>query len=187
MYNVILKASAFSKKKILKIGFIGSVKMMKGERDSPISWTCYKAYPHAIFILHDINTHCNITKVEELKQEAGKISNVDLQRRVIRVFYYLCVVTLQYVCPMIMILYLSMLYKTLGGGSWNGSETAAQAGGGGECPLHAEDAARRQDEDIGVEDILQSEHVDAIKEQVTLAWSSFKHIFTPLVFKVIKY
>ena len=34
-------------------------------------------------------------KMSELKQEAGKISNIDLQRLVIRVFYYLCVVTLQ--------------------------------------------------------------------------------------------
>ena len=59
-----------------------------------------------------------------LRQEAGKISNVDLQRIVIRVFYYLCVVTLQYVAPMILILYLSFLYKTLGGGSWIGQRNA---------------------------------------------------------------
>ena len=45
-------------------------------------------------------------KVAELKQEAGKISNLDLQRKVVRVFYYLCVVTLQYTAPMILILYL---------------------------------------------------------------------------------
>ena len=32
-------------------------------------------------------------KLEELKQEAGKISNVDLQKKVVRVFYYLCVVS----------------------------------------------------------------------------------------------
>ncbi len=31
-------------------------------------------------------------KMEELKQEAGKITNVDLQKLVARVFYYLCVV-----------------------------------------------------------------------------------------------
>merc|ERR1712080_733420 len=59
-------------------------------------------------------------KVNMLRQEAGKISNVELQRIVIRVFYYLCVVTLQYIAPMVLILYLSFLYKTLGGGSWVG-------------------------------------------------------------------
>lgn len=32
-------------------------------------------------------------KIEELKQEAGKISNVDLKKSIVRVFYYLCVVS----------------------------------------------------------------------------------------------
>ena len=31
--------------------------------------------------------------MEELKQEAGKISNVDLKKSIVRVFYYLCVVS----------------------------------------------------------------------------------------------
>ena len=31
-------------------------------------------------------------KMEEMKQEAGKISNVDLQKQIARIFYYLCVV-----------------------------------------------------------------------------------------------
>ena len=31
-------------------------------------------------------------KLEELKQEAGKISNIDLQKMVARVFYYTAVV-----------------------------------------------------------------------------------------------
>ena len=59
-------------------------------------------------------------RVAELKQEAGKISNVDLQRIVARIFYYLCVVTLQYVAPMILVLYLALMYKTMGGGTWTG-------------------------------------------------------------------
>lgn len=33
-------------------------------------------------------------KMEEMKQEAGKISNVDLQKQIARIFYYLCVVRL---------------------------------------------------------------------------------------------
>ena len=55
-----------------------------------------------------------------MKQEAGKISNVDLQKLVARIFYYLCVVTLQYVAPMILVLYLALMYKTMGGGTWTG-------------------------------------------------------------------
>merc|ERR1719378_785670 len=58
-------------------------------------------------------------KMDELKQEAGKISNVDLKKSIVRVFYYLCVVTLQYVCPMILILFMTFIYKTMGdGGRW---------------------------------------------------------------------
>jgi len=128
-------------------------------------------------------------KMSELKQEAGKISNIDLQRLVIRVFYYLCVVTLQYVAPMIMILYLSLLYKTLGGGSWNGQLAPTTEGqcSVDQCPIDqprqvVEDAGSNPE--IGIGEILNSEEtVGAIRDQFSLAWSSFKHIFTPQVFK----
>ena len=52
-------------------------------------------------LLRYLQAYLNLAydKVNMLRQEAGKISNVDLQRIVIRVFYYLCVVTLQYVAP----------------------------------------------------------------------------------------
>lgn len=36
------------------------------------------------------------------------------------VFYYLCVVALQYICPIIMCLYMALMYKTLGGYTWSG-------------------------------------------------------------------
>ena len=112
-----------------------------------------------------------------------------MQRRVIRVFYYLCVVTLQYTAPMILILYLSFLYKTLGGGSW--------------AALHGENAAVLEDgtcgleecsgvdefkemevpvegsgeKDIGIGSIInQEETVEAIAEQFSLAWTSLKNV-----------
>jgi hypothetical protein len=119
-------------------------------------------------------------KVQDLKQEAGKISNIDLQRLVIRVFYYLCVVTLQYVAPMILILYLSFLYKSLGEGSWNGTASSTPAEQQ-ECSI---DKTPEEVSEIGIGDMLnQEETVDAIKDQFSLAWASFKHIFTPQVFK----
>ena len=67
-----------------------------------------------------INLNQTYYRTAELKQEAGKISNVELQRLVARIFYYLCVVTLQYVAPMILVLYLALMYKTMGGGTWTG-------------------------------------------------------------------
>jgi len=135
-------------------------------------------------------------KVQELKQEAGKISNVDLQRRVIRVFYYLCVVTLQYTAPMILILYISFLYKTLGGGSWAAlSNDIGQVIEDGACSLEdcnsADDfkeieipADITSDKDIGIGDIInQEETVEAITEQFSLAWTSLKNVFTVEVFR----
>lgn len=53
-------------------------------------------------------------RVESLRKEAGRITNVELQRRIAAVFYYLCVVALQFVAPLLMCLFLTFLYKTLG-------------------------------------------------------------------------
>jgi hypothetical protein len=133
-------------------------------------------------------------KIQELKQEAGKISNLDLQRRVIRVFYYLCVVTLQYTAPMILILYLTFLYKTLGGGSWAAipAETA-QVVEDGTCGLDEcgvvdtefkEMEVPVDDKDIGIGNIInQEETVEAIAEQFSLAWTSLKNVFTVAMFR----
>lgn len=39
--------------------------------------------------------------------------------QVASIFYYLCVVTLQYVAPILMCLYFALMYKTLGGYNWS--------------------------------------------------------------------
>lgn len=56
-----------------------------------------------------------------LRKEAGNITNIQLQKMVAGVFYYLCVVTLQYVGPLLLLLYTNLLYKVLGQFSWTGS------------------------------------------------------------------
>lgn len=57
-------------------------------------------------------------KIEAQKKESGRITNKELQKKIARVFYYLCVVTLQYIAPVILCLFLSLMFKTLGGLSW---------------------------------------------------------------------
>lgn len=86
-------------------------------------------------------------RIQEMKKEAGRITNVELQKKVsyqlpvstfillskdvinehhlinpfiqiASIFYYLCVVTLQYVAPIIMCMYFALMYKTLGGYKW---------------------------------------------------------------------
>ncbi|KMQ87257.1 putative transmembrane protein 161b [Lasius niger] len=61
-----------------------------------------------------------IQRLEIQKKEAGRITNVDLQKKIAAVFYYLCVVALQFVVPIIMCLFFTFLYKTLGGFTWEG-------------------------------------------------------------------
>ena len=63
-----------------------------------------------------LQAHLNmaVSKIEALCKEAGQISNIELQKMVVRVFYYLCVVALQYLIPLIMLLVCSFILKTLG-------------------------------------------------------------------------
>ncbi|KAM9591087.1 transmembrane protein 161B-like isoform 4-T6 [Morphnus guianensis] len=53
--------------------------------------------------------------MDQMKKEAGRISTIDLQKMVARVFYYLCVIALQYVAPLVMVLHTTLLLKTLVG------------------------------------------------------------------------
>ena len=54
------------------------------------------------------------SRIERIKKEAGRITNTDLQKRIAAVFYYLCVVALQYTAPILICLFLTFMYKTLG-------------------------------------------------------------------------
>ena len=58
-----------------------------------------------------LNSAC--TKVAKLKKETGRISNVELQRTVARVFYYLSAAALQYMAPLILMLFLALMLRTL--------------------------------------------------------------------------
>ncbi|RWS11469.1 transmembrane protein 161B-like protein, partial [Dinothrombium tinctorium] len=57
-------------------------------------------------------------KLSRLKKEVGRITNVELQKMIAQVFYYLCVVSLQYIGPILMCLFTTLLMKTLGDYSW---------------------------------------------------------------------
>ncbi|KAH8380563.1 hypothetical protein KR009_011463, partial [Drosophila setifemur] len=59
-------------------------------------------------------------KILDLRKEAGRITNVEFKQKISSIFYYLCVVTLQFAAPLILCLYLTLMYKSLGGFSWAG-------------------------------------------------------------------
>ncbi|XP_050343700.1 transmembrane protein 161B [Nymphalis io] len=95
------------------------------------------------------------------KKEAGRITNIDLQKKIASVFYYLCVVALQYICPIIMCLYLALMYKTLGGYSWS--------------------ALFYKQEEVTVEEkpVVNLEGM----EQFQMAWENLKMVFTEDVYR----
>ena len=59
-----------------------------------------------------------LVKVSNMKKQSGKISNIDLQKIITSIYYYLCVVALQYLTPAINLLFFVLLFKTLGAHSW---------------------------------------------------------------------
>ncbi|OWF48820.1 transmembrane protein 161B-like [Mizuhopecten yessoensis] len=68
-----------------------------------------------------LQSHLNVAyiRLENLKKETGRVNSRDLQKMVARVFYYLCVVALQYITPLVLLLFLTFLQKTLGDFSWS--------------------------------------------------------------------
>ena len=70
-----------------------------------------------------LQSHLNMAcdKVLALKKEVGRISSVELKQMIIHVYYYLCVVALQYVAPLVMLLFCTLMLKNLGDFSVSGA------------------------------------------------------------------
>lgn len=64
-----------------------------------------------------LQSHLNMAKerFDSMKMEAGRINSLELQKMIIRVFSYLCVVALQYVAPLLLLMSVSCLLKTSSG------------------------------------------------------------------------
>lgn len=93
---------------------------------------------------------------------------------VARVFYYLCVIALQYVAPLVMLLHTTLLLKTLGNHSWG---------------IYPESMSALPVDNSLPSSSLYSELPSADGKmkvtvtQITVALSSLKNIFTPLLFR----
>ncbi|XP_025923047.1 transmembrane protein 161B isoform X5 [Apteryx rowi] len=110
--------------------------------------------------------------VDQMKKEAGRISTVDLQKMVARVFYYLCVIALQYVAPLVMLLHTTLLLKTLGNYSW---------------VIYPESDTPVENSPLPSSVYSESPSADGKMKvtvvQITMALGSLKNIFTPLLFR----
>lgn len=108
----------------------------------------------------------------ELRKEAGRISNVELQKTVARVFYYLCVVALQYVAPLLLCLYTAFLMKTLGDYKWLPSFSSNSS-------VMYEAVSKSSSMHLGQEfdTILKT------KEHFSLTIHNLKNVFTPVLYR----
>ncbi|XP_074933188.1 transmembrane protein 161A isoform X1 [Phalacrocorax aristotelis] len=105
--------------------------------------------------------------VEQMRKEAGRITVLEIQRKITRIYCYVSVVSLQYLGPVILTLHCTLLLKTLGQHSW-GLYPEPPA-----LPSAATAASPRP----GGED---GEDVRAAVEQITGVLGG---IFTPLFFR----
>uniref|UniRef100_A0A8C5G524 Transmembrane protein 161A n=1 Tax=Gouania willdenowi TaxID=441366 RepID=A0A8C5G524_GOUWI len=119
--------------------------------------------------------------VEQMKREAGRIAAVDIQRKVTRVFCYLTVVTLQYLVPVLLILFSTLSLKALGDFSWSTDETP------GVTPAVVMTTASPvlpgsldEDED-GMEDM--EEDIQATVARLLEAFTAMRSILTPIFFR----
>ncbi|XP_037517399.1 transmembrane protein 161B isoform X2 [Rhipicephalus sanguineus] len=113
-------------------------------------------------------------KMAELRKEAGNISNIDLQRKVVRVFYYLCVVALQYITPLLTCAFTALLLKTLGGHSWM---AYLWSPGNPGAPVQHDKVPGVPPRGPSPESIL------ATSQQFSLTLAGLRAIFTPVLFR----
>ncbi|KAF8788816.1 Transmembrane protein 161B like protein [Argiope bruennichi] len=122
---------------------------------------------------HYLQSYLNLApeKVRNLKKEAGRISNIELQKMVARVFYYLCVVTLQYLTPLMLCLFSTLMLKTLGDYKWSSYVLAPQSTEIVNTTVKASPLPISSD-------ILES------SQQFSLTLISLKKVFTPVLYRV---
>ncbi|KAG0710168.1 Transmembrane protein 161B [Chionoecetes opilio] len=116
-------------------------------------------------------------KIEAQKKESGRISNKDIQKKIAGVFYYLCVVTLQYVAPIVLCFFLSLMFKTLGGLSW--TALLGNVSGPGECDVLPEGSM----ESAALPALQDAETVMEATHILTLGMEEVKKVFTTEFYK----
>uniref|UniRef100_A0A665SUT8 Transmembrane protein 161A n=1 Tax=Echeneis naucrates TaxID=173247 RepID=A0A665SUT8_ECHNA len=121
--------------------------------------------------------------VEQMKKEAGRIAAIDIQRKVTRVFCYLTVVTLQYLVPVLLILFSTLSLKALGDFSWGAvAEETPGVTPALVMPTAAPVLPSSLDEDEdGMEDI--EEDVQATVAQLSATFTALRSLLTPLFFR----
>jgi hypothetical protein len=148
-----------------------------------------------------LQTYLNLAyqRIEEQKKEAGRITNTDYQKKITSIFYYLCVVTLQYAAPILMCLFFTLMYKTLGDFKWSALLVRPQIPGECSADLAEEAAALAaiptespfEEQSIfetiadNVNEIVDDSNILSTAEHFQLSFKSLKNVFTTEVYRGI--
>lgn len=121
--------------------------------------------------------------VEQMKREAGRIAAIDIQRKVTRVFCYLTVVTLQYLIPVLLILFSTLALKALGDFSWTpGAEEVPGVTPALVLPTAAPAVSGVVDEDEEGVDYME-EDIQATVSRLSETFAALRSVLTPLFFR----
>lgn len=128
-----------------------------------------------------------------IRKEAGRVSNVEIQKTIARIYYYLCVVALQYLAPLLLLLMFAFLLKTLGAYSWDPELIAPRLPEFMKAAIKSAAAPRRPTNISSVPDLLSrlfgvdKDYLgvdDAVRDWTT-SMQSLKDVFTPIVYRCI--
>ncbi|XP_065073987.1 transmembrane protein 161B [Ochlerotatus camptorhynchus] len=124
-------------------------------------------------------------RIEDQKKEAGRITNVDIQKKISSIFYYLCVVTLQYVAPILMCLFFALMYKTLGDYTWTGFLQEALPLDECSADLETQRAMEAASAAVSNEQDATSDdgNILSTAETIQLSLQSLKAVFTKDVYR----
>ncbi|XP_006028933.1 transmembrane protein 161A [Alligator sinensis] len=115
--------------------------------------------------------------VEQMKREAGRISVLEIQRKITRIYCYVTVVSLQYLGPIILTLHCTLLLKTLGNYSWGlYPEPLPVSPAVDAAPVLSLAPPEEEEEEAG-------ENVQATVEQITGALGALGSVLTPLFYR----
>uniref|UniRef100_A0A8C9V1E0 Transmembrane protein 161A n=1 Tax=Scleropages formosus TaxID=113540 RepID=A0A8C9V1E0_SCLFO len=134
---------------------------------------------------YHLQAYLNLSQkwVEQMKKEAGRIAAIDIQRKVTRVFCYLTVVTLQYLAPILLVLFSTLALKSLGDFSWGlvpGSPGTAPATA---PPTAAPPVVPGPGDEDDVDEM--DEDIQATVARVTEALSALRAVLTPVFYRGI--
>ncbi|XP_013913088.1 PREDICTED: transmembrane protein 161A [Thamnophis sirtalis] len=127
-------------------------------------------------IRYHLQAYLNLSErwVEQMKREAGRITVLEIQRKITRIYCYVTVVSLQYLAPIFLTLHCTLILKTLGDYSWGLYPEPALTSPAPDAIPVCQAAAS---EDSGSEDI------QAAVEQITASLSALGTVFTPLFYR----